>query len=56
MIAYCMRAEHLGIEPPDPIVTKVIGILQTHGTETGWCVWKAGGGGLGHGEIEPSVP
>ena len=55
MIAYCARAEHLGIEPSDPIVTKLIEILGTHGTETGWFAWKVGGGGLGHGEIEPPV-
>ena len=55
MIAYCVREALRGIDPPDPLVSKVIDILGTHGTTTNLFPWKEGGGGLGSGEIEKSV-
>ena len=56
MIAYCSRADHQrSTKTPVPIVEEIIGILNSHGGNTNWFVWKAGSEGLGHGEIEPAA-
>lgn len=51
MIAYCVR--HGKSDRAEPIITQILGIFQKDGIGTSGLVYKEGGGGLGHGLLEP---